>query len=192
MYFLRGEEMLKHKGTLTIETVRLILRRFDEQDAEQMFKNWASDPEVCKFLSWGPHGDINVTKARIRHIVERYQYDNSYNWIIYSKRINEVIGSISVEISNERSCSCEMGYCLGREHWNQGLMTEAMRAIMHYLYFEIGYETIQAKHDTMNIASGRVMQKAGMVFEKIEYQCSRRKDGSLCDCAVYTKHIWDL
>ena len=177
--------MLEHKGTVTIETIRLLLRKFKIQDAEQMFYNWASDPEVCKYLSWGPHRDVKITKARLNHIIERYQLDNTYYWGICHKRSNELIGSISVEISNERRKTCEIGYCLSKAYWNQGLMTEALRAVIHFLLYEVGYTTVQAKHDVINVASGRVMTKAGMTFDRIEYQCSRRRDGSLCDCAVY-------
>lgn len=68
-------------------------------------------------------------------------------------------------------------------------MTEALRAVMHFLFYEVGYEMIVAKHDTQNIASGRVMQKAGMEFVRVEAQAGKRKDGSYYDCAVYAKKI---
>jgi ribosomal-protein-alanine N-acetyltransferase len=59
------------------------------------------------------------------------------------------------------------------------------------LFYEIGYQYIQAKHDVDNIASGRVMQKAGMRFIKIQYHAGVRRDGTLYDCAVYGKRITD-
>ena len=159
--------MLQHKGTVTIETIRLILRKFERTDANDMFHNWASDPEVCKYLSWGPHKDISASKKRIKYILQSYSYPDTYQWAIVLKNRKHVIGSISVEIKNTLDSSCEIGYCIGREFWNQGIMTEALRAVMHYLFYEIGYQKIVAKHDLLNPASGRVMQKAGMKFTEI-------------------------
>ena len=183
--------LIRHQGTKTIETIRLILRRFRVEDAEDMFRNWAGDPEVCKFLLWGPHKDAEVSRKRIMQWVSNYDLDNSYVWAIVLKNKNMAIGSISVEISNESSMSCEVGYCIGREFWGRGIMTEALFAVMHYLFFEVGYQRIMAKHDTLNTASGRVMQKAGMHFVKLESKVGVRRDGSYYDCAVYAKNITD-
>ena len=186
----RGK-MLQHKGTNSIETLRLLLRRFEKSDAKDMFHNWAGDPEVCKYLSWGPHKNIGVTQIRIDSWRNQYNYEDTYVWAIELKSIHQPIGSISVEISDDKAKTCEIGYCLSRPYWNQGIMTEALRTVMRYLFYEIGYEKIIAKHDVLNPASGMVMQKAGMKFEKVLYQVSRRRDGTLCDCAVYAKNIWE-
>jgi [ribosomal protein S5]-alanine N-acetyltransferase len=183
--------LLHHKGTNTIETIRLILRRFTEEDAEDMFRNWAGDPEVCKFLSWGPHRDATVSRKRIMNWISNYKHDFTYVWAIELKSKNMVIGSISVELSNENDMSCEVGYCIGKPYWSRGIMTEALQAVMHYLFYEVGYQRIQAKHDVLNIASGKVMQKAGMNFLKMENRVGVRRDGTFYDCAVYSKNITD-
>jgi len=182
---------LQHIGTNTIETIRLVLRRFQADDAEKMFYNWAGNPHVCKYLSWGPHKDIDASLKRIISWVSSYSFNNSYVWAIVLKNTEEAIGSISVELSNDSTQSCEVGYCIGEAYWNRGIMTEALRAVLHYLFFEVGYQTIRAKHDVMNIGSGKVMQKAGMQFEKYEYRAGTRRDGSTYDCAVYVKHKED-
>ncbi len=177
--------MLRHKGTNSIETLRLLLRRFCEEDAEDMYHHWAGDPEVVKYLPWGPHQDPSVTQKRIREWMLRYGHDNYYNWAICLKNTNTAIGSISVEIQYDGELTCEVGYCLGKEYWSRGIMTEALHAVMHYLFQEIGYRRITARHDVLNIASGRVMQKCGMKYERTVYHVSKRRDGSPCDCAVY-------
>lgn len=182
---------LQHMGTKSIETVRLLLRRFDVQDADDMFKNWASDADVCKYLSWGPHPSVDISRRRIENWVRNYSYNNSYVWAIEYKNSGTAIGSISMEMSNDEAGSCEVGYCIGKAYWNRGIMSEALHAILHYLFFEIGYQEIKAKHDVLNVASGRVMQKAGMHFDKFEYRTGIRRDGSIYDCAVYLKQKTD-
>jgi [ribosomal protein S5]-alanine N-acetyltransferase len=181
--------LIQHKGTQSIETVRLLLRRFCKEDAEDMFDNWAKDPEVCKYLLWGPHKDVEASRSRIIQWVNQYEVGNSYVWAITLQVRNIAIGSISVEISNDSSMSCEVGYCIGKAYWSRGIMTEALLAVLHYLFNDVGYQQIQAKHDTQNVASGRVMQKAGMHFAKYEYHVGLRRDGTFYDCAVYEKHI---
>jgi len=182
---------LHHQGTITMETIRLVLRKFRLEDAKDMYQNWASDPEVCRFLLWGPHKDVQTSRRRIVQWLNQYDMDNSYVWAIELKRNKMTIGTISVEFSNESNRSCEIGYCIGRAYWNRGIMTEALRAVMHYLFYDIGYLCIRAKHDILNPASGKVMQKAGMHFVGYEYQVGTRRDGTYFDCAVYEKNITD-
>ncbi|NLL73904.1 MAG: GNAT family N-acetyltransferase [Clostridiales bacterium] len=184
--------MINHIGTNSIETIRLILRRFKEEDTYDMHKNWASDKESLKFLSWGPYSDMGVTKGRIGTWIRQYDDKKVYNWAIYLKSIKEVIGQISVEISSDKEKSCEIGYCIGKEFWGREIVLEALRAVMHYLSSEVGYEKIIARHDVQNTASGRVMQKAGMKFQKRLLNVGHRRDGSLYDVDVYVKYYKEV
>ena len=183
--------LIHHQGTQSVETIRLLLRRFRTEDAEDMFHNWAKDPEVCKYLLWGPHKDVEESRRRIKQWTLQYEMGSSYVWAITLKDRNVAIGSISVEISNASTRSCEVGYCIAKAYWGRGIMTEALRAVLHYLFYEVGYQRIFAKHDTQNLASGRVMQKAGMHFAGYEYQVGHRRDGTYYDLAVYEKYIMD-
>lgn len=183
--------MIKHIGTNSIETIRLVLRKFRTEDAFDMFKNWSSDIDTLKYLPWGPHSDVNVTHRRILSWVDSYKQLNVYNWAIYLKSNKQVIGSISVETSNDKEQSCEVGYCIGKSFWGRGIVVEALYAVMHYLFSEVGYEMIFAKHDVLNIASGRVMQKAGMHYVKTIHDVGRRRDGSMYDVDMYVKYHRD-
>ena len=78
--------MLNHKGTQTIETSRLILRKARMEDAEAMFRNWANDKEVTKYLTWPPHGNIEVTKNLLTSWVESYEKEDYYQWMIVLKQ----------------------------------------------------------------------------------------------------------
>lgn len=157
-----------------------------------MYRNWASDMETLKYLPWGPHSDVNVTHRRILSWVENYNRPNVYNWAIYLKANREVIGSISVEMSNDKEKSCEVGYCIGRNFWGRELVPEALRAIMHYLFFEVGYRMVFAKYDVLNTASGKVMQKVGMHYEGTIKDAGRRRDGSIYDVVMYVKRKNDV
>ena len=84
---------IQHKGTVTIETLRLILRRFEEKDAQDMYHNWAGDPAVCRYLSWGPHANVEISRKRILNWLESYRRDNCYIWVIEDKRKGIAIGT---------------------------------------------------------------------------------------------------
>ena len=102
--------MLTHKGTQTIETARLILRRAVRDDAEPMFRNWASDPEVTKFLTWPAHRNIAVSEMVIGSWLQEYEKDSYYQWMIELKEIGQPIGSISVVRQNDCVEEAEIGY----------------------------------------------------------------------------------
>ena len=126
--------MMTHKGTQTIETSRLILRRAVRGDAEPMFRNWASDPEVTKYLTWPFHSSISVSDMVIGGWLQEYEKDSYYQWMIELKEIGQPIGSISVVRQNDRVEEAEMGYCIGSQWWHRGIMTEALSAVIAYLF----------------------------------------------------------
>ena len=175
--------MLQHKGTVTIETPRLILRQARIEDAEPMFRNWANDAEVTKFLTWPAHGNVEITKRLLTSWVDSYQKDDYYQWMIVLKEMNEPIGSIMASTVG-RAESAHIGYCIGKRWWHKGIMTEALHAVMDYLFDEAGFNRIEAKHDVNNPNSGAVMKKCGMRFEGIARQSDRNNQG-ICDLATY-------
>lgn len=152
---------MKKPVTKTLETDRLILRKFRMDDAEGMFRNWESDPECCKLLSWDIAKDIEETKSILQSWIKAYE-TGSCNWIVQLKNTGEVIGSISVISMSEKHLTAEIGYCYGSAFWGNGYATEALKAIIDYLLNECGFYLIEASHISGNPASGRVMEKAGM------------------------------
>jgi len=183
---------MKHSGTKRIETERLILRKFKMDDAEYMFKNWASDSEVTRFLTWPAHTSVEVSKS----VIEMWQKDaetlNSYQWCIELKDSGEPIGSISVVHINEDIDAVEIGYCIGREFWGQCITTEALDALINFFFEEIQVNRIEARHDLNNPASGRVMEKCGLVKEGVKRQGDRNNMG-ICDVVFYglVKEDWE-
>ena len=177
--------MLTHKGTQTIETSRLILRRAVREDAGPMFRNWASDPEVTKFLTWPAHSSISITERVIGSWLQEYEKESYYQWMIVLKELGEPIGSISVVRQNDRVEEAEIGYCIGRQWWHKGIMTEALSAVIEYLFTEVGMNRVAARHDPNNPHSGGVMRKCGMKYEGTNRACDRNNQG-ICDAAQYS------
>ena len=176
--------MLTHKGTQTIETSRLILRRAVREDAEPMFRNWASDPEVTKYLTWPTHSSIAVSEMVIGNWLQEYEKQNYYQWMIVLKELSEPIGSISVVRQNDHVEEAEIGYCIGKEWWHKGIATEALTAVIAYLFGEVGMNRVAARHDPNNPNSGGVMRKCGMKYEGT-HRASDRNNQGICDAAQY-------
>ncbi len=167
-------------GTKTIETERLILRKFRIEDAEEMYENWASDPEVTRFLTWPAHANVEVTKRVIMDWLSRYEDGGYFNWVMELKENGSVIGNISVVKLKENIEAADMGYCMSRAYWGKGLMPEALKAVMDFLFDEVGLNRVASCHDVNNPKSGRVMEKAGMKKEGI-FRAAGKNNQGICD-----------
>jgi len=171
-------------GTQTIETHRLVLRRFRMEDAEDMFRSWASDPEVTRFLTWPTHSSADTTRAVLGDWIPRYEDGGYFNWGIVLKETGRMIGSIAVVRLDEAIEEAEMGYCMSRAYWGQGIMPEALRAVVDYLFDTVGVNRILAAHDVKNPNSGRVMEKAGLREEGVRRAGGKNNQG-ICDVSFH-------
>lgn len=181
---------MKHLGTQTIETKRLLLRRFTMEDDRAMYGNWASDPEVTKYLTWPAHESVAVTRAVLQGWTAGYADDGCYQWAIALKESGEPIGSISVVHCDGRTEKAELGYCIGRPWQRQGLMTEALGAVVAFLFDEVGLRRVEAKHDVRNPRSGAVMRRCGMRYEGTARQAAWDNQG-ICDVDCYAVLSFD-
>lgn len=176
---------MNHIGTQYIETDRLILRRFQLSDAPAMFANWASDDEVTKYLTWPTHADVSVTEGILGQWVPQYEKDDYYNWAIVLKEHGpQPIGNINVAHWSEDREAPEIGYCMGRRWWHRGIMSEALGAVLDFLFERVGVEQIVALHDTNNPHSGGVMRKCGMAFDGVQEKAGKNNQG-VVDMARY-------
>jgi Acetyltransferases, including N-acetylases of ribosomal proteins len=168
--------MLNHVGTRTLETERLILRRFDENDADDMYNNWVTDPEVSRFWSWTPHKNIEETKFYINKWIAEYSNPAVYHWVIVLKSIAQAVGYIYIEDNADDTVSVH--YALSRKHWNHGIMSEACKCVIDFAFSAFGVNGISTRHHAENPASGRVMQKCGMRYvgadgDQLYYELTR-------------------
>ena len=175
---------MQHLGTNYMETERLILRPFTLEDAPAMYQNWASDPEVTKFMTWPTHESLEVSRQVLLDWVSHYPEGNYYQWAIVPKEFGEPIGSISAVRFHERIGKAEVGYCIGKVWWHRGIMTEALEAVIRFLLEEVGFNRVEACHDPQNPNSGKVMAKCGMRYEGTQRQASVNNCG-ICDLSWY-------
>jgi len=143
-----------------IETPRLILRAPCLDDADAIFAEYAQDPIVSKYLVWKPHRQVPETRAFLQRCKEERLAGRSFAFVVLKKNNDHPIGM--VEIGSD---GC-LGYVLGQAYWGQGLMTEAVKAVVAWASAQDSISKIWATCDVGNPASARVMEKAGLKFEK--------------------------
>ena len=175
---------MNHLGTKRLETSRLILRPFALEDAQAMYDNWASDPEVTAYLSWPTHGSVEISRTVTADWVSHYGEESYYQWAIVPKELGQPIGSIAAVNVNDHIGKAEIGYCIGKAWWHQGIMTEALREVIRFFLEEVGMNRVEACHDPKNPNSGAVMAKCGMRYEGTQRQAGRNNQG-LCDVSWY-------
>ena len=151
--------MTKETNTPTLETERLVLRRFTERDIPALFAIY-SDPEVNRFLPWFPQKD----EAEARKLFEEqfetaYQAPRGYRYAICLKNDGVPIGYVNVDTND----SHDLGYGLSRAFWHRGIVTEACKRVVRQVK-EDAMPYITATHDVNNPHSGGVMKKLGMQY----------------------------
>ncbi|MCI8387949.1 MAG: GNAT family N-acetyltransferase [Clostridiales bacterium] len=154
-------------------------------DLEPIFYNCWNDFEVWKWTNYKPMRSIddvmNSAKMFTDEWLGAYEKSNRYSWAIQIKSSGEVIGRMFGMYPDDRISQVELAYELGRKWWNNGLMTEAVKAVIDFFFKEVGFNRIHAYHASANPASGRVMQKSGMTYE------GTLRQACVCNNGIYDK-----
>jgi aspartyl-tRNA(Asn)/glutamyl-tRNA(Gln) amidotransferase subunit C len=177
---------VNHIGTIDLATERLTLRRFELEDAENMYYNWANDPEVTRYLTWPAHSSVEVTERVLQDWTDSYQKKDFYQWAIELNELEQPIGNISAVKVDDAIDAVEIGYCIGQKFWHQGYTSEALAELIRFFMDEVGAARIWAGHDVRNPYSGMVMAKCGMEKEGVLRHAGINTSG-VCDVAVYAK-----
>ena len=143
-----------------LQTKRVILRKWNENDAEDLFK-YASDPEVGPRAGWRAHSSVEESRKIIRTVLSAPEV-----YALCQRESGEVIGSIGLHRNDlaEGEDEYELGYWIGKPFWGQGLVPEAARELLRYAFEQLGMQRIWCGHYEGNARSRRVMEKLGFVY----------------------------
>ncbi|MDO4546912.1 MAG: GNAT family N-acetyltransferase [Clostridia bacterium] len=147
-----------------VKTPRLTIRRMTMKDAVDIFE-YSRDERVARHVLWSAHTSIGESRSYIRSMIRRYRAGDAASYAIEFNSTGRVIGTIGFMCYKEEHNCVEIGYSLSRRYWNQGLMTEAVKAVIDYGFDKLNLHRIEAQHEIDNPASGAVMRKAGMKYE---------------------------
>ena len=149
--------------TPNLESKRILLRPLSINDAEIIYKNWTSDPEVAKFMIWDMHKSVNDTIEWLKVEEQNINSEQHYTWGFILKDTGELFGSGGINFKKDLDCF-ELGYNIMRKYWGQGLTTEAGKVILDFAIRTLGEKKFFCRHAVDNIGSKRVMTKLGFVY----------------------------
>jgi RimJ/RimL family protein N-acetyltransferase len=152
-------------GTVIIETERLLLRDFRREDWESVHE-YAVDPEVFRYMPWGPNSEDETREFVERAIASSLEEPRlKFELAITLKEDGRLLGGGGIRAADERFHAADMGYCLRRDAWSKGVGTEAAKGLIEFGFERLGVHRIWATCDSENVRSARVLEKVGMSLE---------------------------
>lgn len=147
---------------MILETDRLILRPWVEDDAEELYK-YAKDPDVGPMAGWPVHTSVENSREIIRSVLSAPE-----TYAVCLKETGKPIGSIGLHRSDlaEAEDEYELGYWIGKPYWGQGLIPEASREILRYAFEDLGMNRIWCGYYDGNEKSRRVQVKLGFEYQR--------------------------
>ncbi len=168
----------------TLETERLVLRRYNESDLDAFYEI-IHDKRLQTYIFF-PDLTREQELEYIKKCMENVETDKCEKWSIVLKENNETLGNISVNTVVKKHNYCVVGYVIRYEYWSHGYATEALKAVSDYL-LNSGYYLVECTCNELNIQSSKVMLKAG--FKKDGCIPNRRLnlDGTYSGAEYYSK-----
>ena len=145
-------------------TERLVLRRTALRDSVAIYEEYATDPEVTRYLTWRPHSSPENLPVFLRGLVARWDSREEFSWVITLGNRDHAVGMLNARI---RGHMVDLGYVLGRRHWKQGYMTEAVATLVKWAFGQPDVFRIWATCDVDNVPSARVLEKSRFQREGI-------------------------
>ncbi|MBO4579592.1 MAG: GNAT family N-acetyltransferase [Clostridiales bacterium] len=152
-------------GTKTIDTERLILRRFELSDTASVFRNWASDENVQKNYGEPVYPTEEAVTALLQEYISSYEDNDCYRWAVIERSSGECIGQAAFFLVDTSGHFAEIEYCIGSSFQKKGYATEATRALIKYGFEEIGLNKVQICVRPSNMPSRKVIEKCGFCYE---------------------------
>ena len=149
---------------MTLETKRLILRRWEDSDAENLYK-YAKDPDIGPIAGWPAHQSIEESRNAIRNVL-----NGKEAYAVCLKSDGRAIGAIELKQNGhtdmtDRDDECELGYWIGKPFWGQGIIPEAVKEMLRHGFEDLGMTRIWVGYYEGNTKSKRVQEKCGFRYE---------------------------
>lgn len=177
---------------MTLQTERLLLRPWQQEDAENLFE-YAKNPNVGPIAGWAPHKNIQESKEIIKNILNGKEC-----YAICLKEDGKAIGSIELKLNGhtdmtELNDECELGYWIGEPFWGRGLITEAGKEILRHAFEDLKMTKVWCGYYDGNKKSKRVQEKLGFVFHHTcnEVPVPLMKETRIGHTNYMTKDIWE-
>ena len=151
--------------TPILETEKILLRPLKVSDAEVIYKNWTTDPDVAQFMRWSVHESVDETIAWLTKVEANISSEKVYEWGFVLKETNELFGSGGIYYNDDFNMF-ELGYNIMKRYWGLGLTTEASKAIIDFAVKELKETQFLGRYVKGNDASRRVLEKLGFVYQK--------------------------
>ena len=159
------KDALSGCGTMTIETERLILRRFEFDDIPSMMRNWISDENVQNRYGEPAYKTPEAVRELLEKYINGYKDGNYYRWAVIEKESGECIGQIAYFLVDRNNHFGEIEYCIGTAFQGKGYATEATKALIRFGFENIHFNKIQICARPVNAPSRRVIEKCGFTYE---------------------------
>lgn len=173
---------MKHLGTKTLKTERLVLRQFKEEDAQAIYNSFINQEKFLYYANKEKR-TLEEQMKSLENISKKYENNEYYNWLITLKD-ETVIGAINLNIDNFNE-SVEFNYAIDENYQNKGYMTEGLKAVKDYCIQELKINRFYGGCEKNNIASKRVMEKCNLKYEGTLRNYLKLKDG-YHDMLVYS------
>lgn len=157
--------MLTHIGTTTIETERLLLRRFSYSDNDAMLKYWIADEKIQSMYMEPVYTTKEAVKELLDKYIGSYEKQDYYRWAIILKETGECIGQIAYFLVDNKNHFAEIEYCIGSAFQCRGYATEATKAVIRFGFEKMNLHKVQICTNTGNTPSKRVIEKCGFTYE---------------------------
>ena len=169
--------MVTNTGTQTIETERLILRRFEYSDIDSMIRNWIADEKT----QWDYGEPYYPTPEAVRELFDTkyivsYSRNDYYRWAVIEKESGECIGQIAYFSLDSANQHGEIEYVIGPAFQGKGYATEMTKAVISFGFTKINLHRIEIDCRTENEASRKVIEKCGLTYEGVFRDFFWRKD----------------
>jgi RimJ/RimL family protein N-acetyltransferase len=166
-----------------LRTERLLLREFGADDFDAVHA-YGSDPEVVRFMPWGPNSP-EQTRQFLQRKLDEQALDPRKTWdlAVVEVATGELVGSVGLRLNGEGT-QAALGYCYSRGTWGRGIATEAAREMLRFGFETLDLHRIFATCDAANAASARVLEKIGMRREGMTIESVRRA-GQWRDTLLY-------